>query len=190
MHLLADGALVVLATLGSIPAFDELIRRYRSPITLVAEQVVKSRAIAEEVAQETFLAAFRGLPYLEHPHAFPGWLRAIARNQALKTLRHESRSTSEDDLEALVTAKSKALSEASWTLRIEQELIYQALQALPDDQQEALYLAAYEDWSVAQIAAYLSVPEATVRGRLYRARQALRGHYSSLEENDDRNNGK
>ncbi|WP_309720109.1 sigma factor, partial [Armatimonas sp.] len=59
-----DAELVVLATLGSFPAFDELIRRYRGAITLVAEQIVRSRAIAEEIAQETFLAAFKALPSL------------------------------------------------------------------------------------------------------------------------------
>ena len=57
----------------------------------------------------------------------------------------------------------------------------QALQRLPQDQQEVLYLAAYEDWSVARIAEYLSLTEATVRGRLYRARQGLR-QFILLEE--------
>lgn len=178
-----DAALVVYATLGSIRAFDELIRRYRGPITLAAEQVVKSRAIAEEVAQETFLAAFKALPTLEAPGAVGGWLRAIARNLALKTLQRERRCTATDDLEALVRTASHELAiPPDWIARIEQEVIFQALQKLPQDQQEVLYLAAYEDWSVARIAEYLSVPEATVRGRLYRARLAVRQHYSLQEE--------
>ena len=166
---------MVYATLGSIRAFDELIRRYRGPITLVAEQIVKSRAVAEEVTQEAFLAAFRSLPTLDAPGAFGGWIRAIARNFALKTLHQERRYTPTDDLEALVQGASAELAVApNWVARIEHEVIFQALQRLPKDQQEVIYLAAYEDWSVARIAEYLSVPEATVRGRLYRARQALR----------------
>ena len=178
-----DAALVVYATLGSLRAFDELIRRYRGPITLAAEQVVKSRAIAEEVAQETFLAAFKALPTLEAPGAVGGWLRAIARNLALKTLQRERRCTATDDLEALVRTASHELAILpDWIARIEQAVIFQALQKLPQDQQEVLYLAAYEDWSVARIAEYLSVPDATIRGRLYRARQAVRQHYS-LQEN-------
>jgi RNA polymerase sigma-70 factor, ECF subfamily len=173
-----DAELVVLATLGSLPAFDELIRRYRGPITLAAEQLVKSRAVAEELAQETFLAAFRALPSLDAPGAFGGWLRTIARNLALKTLQKERRCTATDDLETLVASASAELTvPPDWVARIEQEVIFQALQKLPEDQQEVLYLAAYEDWSVAQIAEYLTVPEATVRGRLYRARRAVRHHY-------------
>lgn len=177
-----DAELVILAILGSIKAFDELIRRYRGAITLTAEQIVKSRAIAEEVAQETFLAAFKALPSLDSPGAVGGWLRAIARNLALKTLRKERRCTATDDLELLVrTASSELAVVPDWTCRIEQEVIFQALQRLPLDQQEVLYLAAYEDWSVARIAEYLSLTEATVRGRLYRARQGLR-QFILLEE--------
>ena len=179
---LEDTELVVLAILGSIPAFDELIRRYRGPITLAAEQVVGSRAVAEEVAQETFLAAFRALPSLEAPGAVGGWLRAIARNLALKTLKKERRCIPTDDLEILVKDASAELAIPSdWVQRIEHEIIFQALQKLPEDQQEVLYLVAYEDWSVARIAEYLSLTEATVRGRLYRARQGLR-QFILLEE--------
>lgn len=182
---LEDEALVVLATVGSIPAFDELVRRYRGPITLAAEQVVRNRALAEEIAQEAFLAAFRGLPHLEQPAAFPGWLRAIVRNSALKVLKQERRCTATDDLEAAVAGTSQALVVEDWVERIEQEVVYQALRKLPEDQQEVLYLAAYEDWSVSRIAAYLGVPDATVRGRLYRARQAVRQHYSSRENDHE-----
>lgn len=182
LNQLEDEALVVLATLGSIPAFDVLVRRYRGPITLAAEQVLASRAVAEEVAQEAFLTAFRALPHLEQPGAFPGWLRAIVRNLALKTLKRERRCTTTDDLEATVAGSSQALVSQDWTERIEHEVVYQALKRLPEDQQEVLYLAAYEDWSISRIAAYLSVPEATVRGRLYRARQAVRQHYYQPEE--------
>ncbi len=181
-----DEELVVLATLGSFPAFDELIRRYRGPLTLAAEQIVRSRAVAEEVAQETFLAAFCALPTLDAPGAIGGWLRAIARNRALKTLCRERRCTATDDLEALVRSASTELAvPPDWVARIEQEVIFQALQRLPEDQQEVLYLAAYEDWSVARIAEYLSVPEATVRGRLYRARQAVRHHYDNQNREEE-----
>ena len=181
-----DAELVLLATLGSFPAFDELIRRYRGAITLAAEQIVRSRAIAEEIAQETFLAAFKALPSLDAPGAIGGWLRAIARNLALKTLRKERRCTATDDLDALVrTASSELAIAPDWAARIEQEVVFQALQKLPQDQQEVLYLVAYEDWSVARIAEYLSVPEATVRGRLYRARQALRQTIAIQEQEEE-----
>ena len=180
-----DDELVLLATLGSFLAFDELIRRYRGPITLAAEQIVRSRAVAEEVAQETFLAAFCALPTLDAPGAIGGWLRAIARNLALKTLRRERRCTATDDLEALVKNASAELAvPLDWVGRIEQEVIFQALQKLPEDQQEVLYLAAYEDWSVSRIAMYLSVPDATVRGRLYRARQTVRQHYNNYNQEE------
>lgn len=178
---LEDAALVLLGTLGSIPAFDELIRRYRGAIGLVAEQIVKNRSVAEDIVQETFLAAFRALPQLEEPAAFPAWLRAIARNQAIRVLKQERKCTTVDNLEQVIHANSQEIRPRDWVSSLEHEVVYRAIAQLPEDQQEVLYLAAYEDWSIAQIAQYLAVPEATVRGRLYRARQSVRQYYYQEE---------
>jgi RNA polymerase sigma-70 factor (ECF subfamily) len=186
---LTDAELVVLAMLGSIPAFDVLIRRYRSVILLAIEQIVRRRAVAEEIAQEVFLKAFKALPTLDTPECFSAWLRAIARRQAFSAQRRESRQevTADDALEAAVIARSRALHPAGsgdWERRLAQELVFRALDDLPNDQQEVIYLHAYEDWSVAEIATYLSVPEATVRGRLYRARTRLRQHCLNTENEE------
>src|SRR5690348_12007404 len=77
-----DEQLVLAALVGGIAAFDELVRRYRAAIILVAEHVIGSRAAAEDVAQEVFLLAFKALPSLDEPAKFAGWLRAIARHRA------------------------------------------------------------------------------------------------------------
>jgi RNA polymerase sigma-70 factor, ECF subfamily len=171
-----DSTLVLLATLGSLPAFDELIRRYRNPIIVAASQIVGCRSVAEDVAQETFIKAFQALPSLEDPQKFPFWLRAIARNFALKTLQGRKPTTTWDETEEAIIALSREIRkpEDDWIAKIERAAVLEALNKLPPDYQEVLYLAAYEDWSLAQIAEYLSLTEDTIRGRLYRARQTLR----------------
>jgi RNA polymerase sigma-70 factor (ECF subfamily) len=176
LHTAEDSALVVLATLGSLPAFDELIRRYRLPVVVAAQQIVGCRSVAEDVAQEAFLKAFQALPQLDDPARFAFWIRAIARNFALKTVQGRKPTVTWDEGEAVVWAASRELSapETDWITRMEQAIVWRAVEDLPPDYREPLYLAAYEDWSVARIADYLGLTEDTVRGRLYRARQALR----------------
>ena len=89
-----DEQLVIAAVLGAMPAFDELARRYRPALTLCARAVVGSRAIADDIVQDTLLLAFRHLPGLETPAAFPGWVRSICRNRALRVSRGERRTES------------------------------------------------------------------------------------------------
>jgi RNA polymerase sigma-70 factor (ECF subfamily) len=186
LNQLDDTNLVLLATLGSIPAFDTLVRRYRTAIILVAQQIVRRREIAEEVAQDVFIKAFRGLPHLASPERFAGWLRAIARHQALKRIATENlyRTEPYDQLEKTIAAALTTDPIADWEKRLAQELVFRALDNLPLEQQEAIFLHAYEGWTVPHIAEFLSVPEATVRGRLYRARLMLRRHLSPGEDND------
>jgi RNA polymerase sigma-70 factor, ECF subfamily len=177
-----DTELVVLATLGSIDAYDQLIQRYRSAVILVAEPIVGCRALAEDVAQEVFLKAFRALPQLSEPGRFSGWLRMIARNQARRTAEPRWKRPTEplDALDQLVLRESTMLDPAmDLAARFEQEALFQALDKLPEDYREVLFLVAYEDWSIAQIAAFLSLNESTVRGRLFRARRALKGHFDN-----------
>lgn len=83
--------LVARARLGSLPAFDRLVRRYRRPVTLLARQILGSPEQAEEVAQEVFLLAFKALPQLQDPARFAAWLGAITRRQARRVSAREGR---------------------------------------------------------------------------------------------------
>ena len=169
-----DEQLVVASLLGAFSAFDELARRYRSALVLTALPIVGCRSRAEDVAQDALILAFRHLPRLSEPAAFPGWMRAIARNRALRVARESSRFDSHDpDTLGRYADVGDDPSDAL-TRRAATQNLLEALQALPEELREPLYLRAFEDWSVARIAAYLSVPDATVRGRLFRARALLR----------------
>ncbi len=78
----SDEALVLAALLGDLAAFDEIVRRFRGAVVAVAEQVLDSREVAEEVAQDSLLLAFKALPQLEDLSKFAGWLYAITRDGA------------------------------------------------------------------------------------------------------------
>jgi RNA polymerase sigma-70 factor (ECF subfamily) len=183
-----DEQLVVAALVGGIPAFDELVRRYRAAVIHVAEQVIGSRAAAEDVAQEVFLLAFKALPSLDEPAKFAGWLRAITRHRAQRVASREWRSqaTEQTKLDTLIVSHSRELSHSSdpvaeYESRTEHDAIWAAIEALPAEYREVLFLRGYEEWSVEKIAAFLSLTEATVRGRLFRAREALRQRLQQLQ---------
>lgn len=175
-----DTELVIASLVMDVRAFDELVRRYRAAVVLTAEQVIGSRAVAEEIAQEAFLIAFKALPQLDEPAKFAGWLRMIARHRAQRVATREWRqqATETADLDLLIRASSEELDRMD-PVRIceaEEEFngLWFAIDALPCDWRETLILRCVEGWSLERIAAYLSVSEGVVRGRLDRARAALR----------------
>ena len=172
----SDEALVVAAILGDFLAFDELVRRYRSAVELTAGRILGSPSLAQEVAQDAFLLAFEHLPRLEDPEAFPGWLRAIARNRAFRVRESEGKALNLTDAQAALLQASPNLR-ADIAAEIKSALVdvFAGIDRLPSEQREALQLRALEGWSIERIAAYQNISPATVRGRLQRARAALKG---------------
>jgi RNA polymerase sigma-70 factor (ECF subfamily) len=184
-----DEALVLAALVGDLAAFGELVRRYRAAVTLVAQQIVGSRAAAEDLAQDVFVAAFQALPNLEEPARFGAWVRAIARFRALRFADREHRVRSADAtaLESLVDAAHAAEArDADPALRsadrYDRDAVHTALEQLTEEYHEVLYLHYCEEWSIAKISEFLGVPSTTVKGRLFRARDAFRKQIERTDE--------
>lgn len=181
----SDGDLVLATLAGDLLAFDELIRRYRNAIFLVAFQCTNDRAVAEDVAQDAFLLAFQNLSRLTAPGAFGGWLRAIVRNRAIRLATRESRSAATEDtkLDVLVHQHGERQDSGDplieWEKRAENSVLWDAFDKLPADYREVLFLHHCEEWPLSQIATFFSVPETTIKGRLWRAREALRRSLSA-----------
>jgi RNA polymerase sigma-70 factor (ECF subfamily) len=191
----ADDRLVVAALLGDLQAFDELVRRYRSAVTAVAQQVVGTRDVAEEVAQESFLIAFKELPQLEDVARFAGWLCAIARHRARRVAAREGRSEPHEPstLDLIVLASSSELSvhpADEFVRKAEQSQIARTLSQLPSDYEIVLRLRYYEEWPVQRIATFLSLPATTVKWRLHHGRELMRRHLNKQEEEDSHERSK
>lgn len=179
--------LVVYALLGSLEAFDELVRRFRPAVVLVANQVLPSRSAAEDVAQEAFLLAFKALPQLKDRAKFAGWLCAIARHRARRIALREQQCVpfEPSKLDRLLLMHSRALAakpEIEWERQHERDCVLEALERLPSDFRVVLHLQHYEEWAVGRIAAFLSLPITTVKWRLHRGRHLLREYLSRSEE--------
>ncbi|HZT42353.1 MAG TPA: sigma-70 family RNA polymerase sigma factor [Chthonomonadaceae bacterium] len=175
----SDEELVIGVLLGNPRAFDALVLRFRSAVLMVARQVLGDREAAEDVAQEAFVLAFRALPQLEDPGRFAGWLYAIARNRAQRVALKERRSepTESEQMDRLLNAQSPVLVANPVEACLQQDeraLLLTTLQQLPDDYQTVLHLRYYEEWPVARIADFLSLPTTTVNWRLHYGRRLLR----------------
>jgi RNA polymerase sigma-70 factor (ECF subfamily) len=187
----SDDKLVVAALLGDLEAFDQLVRRYRSAVTAVAQQVVGTRDVAEEVAQESFLIAFKELPQLEDVSRFAGWLCAIARHRARRVAAREGRSEPHEPstLDLIVLAGSTELSTHpadEFVRKTEQSHIAKTLSQLPSDYEIVLRLRYYEEWPVQRIATFLSLPITTIKWRLHHGRALMRRRLTEqAEENSD-----
>ena len=171
-----DEQLVCWARSGCREAFDELARRYRPGVSLTARQIVGDAERAEDVAQEALLIAFRALPTLTEPARFSAWLGAITRHRARRVARQESRfvplePAHLDGLQAPDLPASDELTDA--------------FAALGEDYRTALRLRYWEEWSVGQIASFLSLPITTIKWRLHYGREVLRRHLSRPREEED-----
>jgi len=185
---ISDEQLVLNALLGDIEAFDELVSRYRGAVIVVATQALGSREAAEDLAQESFLLAFKALPQLQEPARFGAWICAIARHRAWRVSRREARQepTEDSKLDTLILRHSPTLAacpEETLLRRSAQAEIRKHLSELPSEFQVVIQLRYFEEWPVAQIADFLSLPLTTVKWRLHRGRELLRRRMNAEEEN-------
>jgi RNA polymerase sigma-70 factor (ECF subfamily) len=161
---------------GDVRAFDVLFRRWSGPLLRYLERMVRDTAAAEELVQEAFLRVHRARDRYAPEARFSTWLYRIATNLALNELRRPGRrephrSTDEEGA-APLPARSPAVDEVVDARRRGAEVERQ-LEALPERQRAALWLAAVEGLSYAEIASTLDVSEKAVKALVHRARSTL-----------------
>ncbi len=172
-----ESELVRRARTGDRSAFDELVHRHADGLYRVVAHLCCGPHEAEEVTQETFLRAWRGLPGFREDAKFFTWLYRIGVNEARRRNDRGRRAetvTSLDDHRGHELSDSRPRPEA----RAEQEELRRDLQRAIDGllvhHRTALVLRDIEGLSTAQAAAVLGVREAAFKSRLHRARMALR----------------
>ena len=168
-----DNALISRAQTGDEGAFTELMRAYYAFVYSIVIRIVKNPNDAEEIAQDTFLNAYRGLPQLEDTNKFKSWLTKIARNRSLNWLREQKIDTvSIDEVDEPTLQMSESPDEC--LIRDEQrELIRRAMETLSETDREiarSYYLdgASYDELIRAHGLSYKAISF-----RLSRAKQKL-----------------
>ena len=183
----ADQVLVEAAQAGDSDAVSSLVRRYQTRIYNFALTLTANPADAEDLAQETFIRAFRGLHRFRGDSSFKNWLYRIAANAAHtrrgKQLRHaaiwDTRVESDE-----VSERHLASAAESVELRaIRRQVIDRALAALTPDQRAAVVLHDVEGLEYREIGDVLNIPIGTVMSRIFRARRRLRRLLVDLDNN-------
>ena len=157
---------------GDISAFEGIVRRWQGPLINLAYRFCRDRGRAEEMAQEAFLRAYRGLGQWRKDAVFSTWLFALATNLYRSELRRiPLRIVSLDDIAepADTHASDGGLEEQDRNLAVRR-----AVGALPAKYREAMILFYFHDMDVTNAARSLGLPEGTVKARLFRGREILR----------------
>src|SRR5678816_4231606 len=180
-----DLSLVHRVQRGDKAAFDALVLKYQHKVVKLVMRYVRNPAEAEDIAQETFIKAYRALPQFRGDSAFYTWLYRIAVNTAKKSLMELKR-------DPLVTESARAgRDEDDDNPRVENEpsdaatpdavlaskqiasAVNFAVEALSEDLRQAITLREIEGLSYEEIAELMNCPIGTVRSRIFRAREAI-----------------
>ncbi len=181
----ADAPLVERAQRGDVRAFEMLVVKYQRRVERLIGRMVRDTGLVQDIAQESFIRAYRALPQFRGEAAFYTWLYRIAVNTAKKALldmkrdpllfesarnvgedfdetsRNESELTDGETPEALLASKEIAAA------------VNAAIEALTEDLRQAITLREIEGLSYEEIAEAMNCPIGTVRSRIFRARDAI-----------------
>ncbi len=172
-----DGQLVRRAAAGDRDAFETLVVRYETPLRKLVYGYVLDWEVAEDVAQDAFLLAFRKLDRLDEHAAFKSWLYRIAINRAHDELRRKSRwgrrldrNVGDEALAELPAAGAESAVES----RLLRRALVRALAELPKSQRTAVVLKDLVGMKYVEIAELLDCPIGTAQIRVHRGRRQLR----------------
>ena len=180
-----DLALVNRTKEGDVKAFEMLVVKYQRRIERLIGRMVRDVDLVPDIAQETFIRAYRAMPQFRGESAFYTWLYRIAVNTAKKALMELKR-------DPIVTESALASrDEDDETSRVENELsdgetpdavlaskqvaqaVNAAMQALSEELRQAITLREIEGLSYEEISEMMNCPIGTVRSRIFRAREAI-----------------
>ena len=188
-----DQALVRRVQAGEKGAFDLLVRKYQHKLTSVISRYVGDWSECQDVAQESFVRAYRAIGNFRGDSAFYTWLYKIAINTAKNWLVSQGRRPPTEDvqvedaehLDAAVRLKDGSTPERELLRQEIERTVTRAVDALPDELRQAITLREVDGLSYEEIAETMNCPIGTVRSRIFRAREAIDEQLRPLLSEDD-----
>lgn len=172
----ADADLVNASLLGNRDAFGQIVTRYQALVCSLAYSATGSLGTSEDLAQETFITAWKHLGHLRERHKLKAWLCGIARHRINNALRREGREPlrAAAALEEVPETPATEASPPDQAMRREEEtILWRALGRIPENYRAPLILFYREHQSVERVAAALDLTEDAVKQRLARGRKLL-----------------
>lgn len=177
-----DEELVARSMAGDLESFNQLVVRWERPIYALAYRVIGRDEDARDVAQETFLRAFRALPGFKGQAKFSSWLYRIALNLCRDWIRRKVRTPiveMPEGVDVVELAGEQGPVESIEALASRNEmsaLVAEGMRRLPEEQRTAIVLKEYHGLTFQEIADLQGCPLSTVKTRLYQGLSVLRRH--------------
>jgi len=193
----SDQLLVQRVQAGDMRAFELLVRKYQRRVQRLVGRMVRDTDLVEDIAQETFIRAYRALGQFRGESQFYTWLYRIAVNTAKKQLLELKRNpvltmsalesddgdeTSGSERELIEQATDTETPEAVLASKEIAEAVNEAMDGLTPELRQAITLREIEGLSYDDIAQALDCPIGTVRSRIFRAREAISARIKPLLE--------
>ncbi|MDD2924189.1 RNA polymerase sigma factor RpoE [Rhodoferax sp.] len=181
----SDTLLVERTVAGDQRAFELLVIKYQRRVERLIGRMVRDVDLVEDIAQETFIRAYRALHQFRGDAQFYTWLYRIAVNTAKKfllelkrdpTVSDSALASKDDDDETFRPRNEPSTDESPETVMAAKEIgqaVNAALAALPEDLRQAITLREIDGLSYEDIAEVMNCPIGTVRSRIFRAREAV-----------------
>jgi RNA polymerase sigma-70 factor (ECF subfamily) len=173
---LADVARVLA---GDVQAFEGIVRRWQGPLINMAWRYCRERSRAEELAQEAFLRAWRGLAQWRRESSFSTWLFALAANVYRSELKRFP--TVSVPLDEIAEPSRPATQHQALAAQLKSDTVRRAVLALPIRYREPVVLFYFHEMDLSAAARTMGLPEGTMKARLSRARALLRQRFPHLE---------
>ena len=174
----ADRTAVRRVLAGEVDAFAEIVERWQGPLVNLAYRYCRDPGLAEELAQDAFVRAYRALARWRGEARYSTWLFAVALNVYRSRLRRVR--VAEVPLDALADLSDGRLVDREYERRDRDELVRRAVVSLPEKYRDALVVFYFQEMDVAETARTLGLPEGTVKAQLSRGRAILRRKLAGL----------
>jgi RNA polymerase sigma-70 factor, ECF subfamily len=176
---LADEELMQIVVSGDADAFEVILERHADAAFSLAYRMCGRRSVAEDVAQESFLALWRSAARYDRARgSVRTWTLGIVHNRAIDALRrssvHDRRRASDEGIEEQLEAPERTDIQAMSNAASDEIRI--ALDELPNEQRHVIELAYFGGFTHTEIASMLDTPIGTVKGRMRLGLEKLRGH--------------
>jgi RNA polymerase sigma-70 factor (ECF subfamily) len=164
---------------GEVQAFEGIVRRWQGPLVNMAWRYCRDRGRAEELAQEAFIKAWRGLASWRREGSFSTWLFGLAANVYRSELKRFPTVTVA--MEEIAEPSKPAAQHAILVEQLSSETVRRAVLALPVRYREPVVLYYFHEMDLGAAARTMGLPEGTMKARLSRARELLRRRFPRLE---------
>jgi len=178
-----DVELVKRAKAGDLKAYDALIRSYKNSVYNIVYRMVHNRQEAEDLTQDAFIKAFNSLKSFNEEYAFSTWLYKIATNNCIDFFRKRKLKTysmdqnihykDEEIRQEYAVSEKNAVESLIENEKV--KIIRGAIKKLPEKYRIVIEMRHHEEKSYDEIAEALGLPLGTVKARIFRAREMLKG---------------